>query len=64
MNKATDQHTKVVSWIFWAWNPSSQDTGGIVSPAGKGAPYPWLTVQWLKIDKLVMLGLKPWFYGP
>ncbi len=62
---AAGGHTNMVSWIFWAWNPSSSDTGGIVATD-------WLTVQWLKIDKLVGsnpnavdgLNLKPWYYGP
>lgn len=50
-------HNPIVSWIFWSWNPSSSDTGGVVGPD-------WLTVQWGKIDAMVSgLDLKPWFYG-
>lgn len=63
---AAGGHTNINSWIFWAWNPSSSDTGGIVAKSD------WLTVQWNKIDKLVGsnpnavdgMNLKPWFYGP
>ncbi|DBA92448.1 TPA: hypothetical protein ACH3X1_002682 [Trebouxia sp. C0004] len=62
---AAGGHTNMPSWIFWAWNPSSSDTGGVV-----GAD--WLSIQWLKIDKLTGsspngvdgLNLKPWYYGP
>ena len=62
---AAGGHTNMPSWIFWAWNPSSSDTGGIVGTD-------WLTIQWLKIDKLTGsnpsgvdgLNLKPWYYGP
>ena len=58
-------HTNINSWIFWAWNPSSSDTGGLV--AGN-----WLDIQWNKVDYLTGsnpsspdgLNLKPWFYGP
>lgn len=58
-------HTPIVSWIFWAWNPSSSDTGGLVAQD-------WLTINWNKVDKLTGsspsandgLNLKPWFYGP
>lgn len=55
---ATGDHNAVVSWIFWSWNPSSSDTGGLVGTN-------WLSVQWNKVDKLVDgLNLKPWYYGP
>ena len=55
---ATGDHNPITSWIFWSWNPSSSDTGGLVGTN-------WLTVQWNKIDKLVDgLNLKPWYYGP
>ena len=61
---AASGHTNINSWIFWAWNPSSSDTGGIVASN-------WLDIQWNKIDKLVGsnpsatdgFNLKPWFYG-
>lgn len=55
---ATGDHNPITSWIFWSWNPSSSDTGGLVGTD-------WLTVQWNKVDKLVTgLNLKPWYYGP
>ena len=57
-------HTPVVSWIFWAWNPTSSDTGGLVASD-------WLTINFNKVDKLVGsspsatdgMNLKPWYYG-
>ncbi|KAL3148715.1 hypothetical protein ABBQ38_014128 [Trebouxia sp. C0009 RCD-2024] len=62
---AAGGHTNINSWIFWAWNPSSSDTGGLVASN-------WLNIQWNKVDKLVGsnpsapdgMNLKPWFYGP
>jgi endoglucanase len=33
------------SWTWWAWNPNSGDTGGILQDD-------WLTVQQAKVDKL------------
>ena len=58
-------HTNINSWIFWAWNPSSSDTGGLVAAN-------WRDIQWNKLDYLTGsnpsladgLNLKPWFYGP
>lgn len=58
-------HTSINSWIFWAWNPSSSDTGGLVASN-------WLDIQWNKVDYLTGsnpssndgLNLKAWFYGP
>ena len=44
------------SWLWWAWNANSGDTGGIVADN-------WQDVVWVKISKLSENGwnLKPWY---
>ena len=60
---AAGGHTNINSWIFWCWNPTSVDTGGLVADN-------WLDVNWNKVDVLVGnrtantgFNLTPWFYG-
>ena len=62
---ASGGHANIQSWIYWSWNPSSADTGGLVDSQT------WLNIQWYKLDKLTGsspyavdgLNLKPWYYG-
>lgn len=52
------QHAPVDNWIYWCWNPSSADTGGLVDND-------WSTILWNKVDKLIDdFDLQPWFFGP
>lgn len=32
-------HSNIQSFVFWGWNPTSGDTGGIVGND-------WATIQW------------------
>ncbi|CAL8461996.1 g1527 [Coccomyxa elongata] len=48
-------HATLSHLIWWAWNPNSGDTGGLVQDD-------WLTVIWNKVDYLISaIGLQPWY---
>ena len=46
-------HAAVAGWMWWAWNPNSIDTGGIVSCT-------WLHVP--KIARVQTFTLMPFLY--
>ncbi|BDA41280.1 probable major extracellular endoglucanase at C-terminar half [Coccomyxa sp. Obi] len=48
-------HATLEHLIWWAWNPNSGDTGGLVQDD-------WLTVIWNKVDYMMSaVGLQPWY---
>ena len=47
---ADGRHIKLGDWIYWDWNPDSQDTGGLVDDG-------WNGIVWSKIEFLQGLGL-------
>jgi len=55
-------HAPLTSWFFWAWQPDSFGTGGLVDED-------WKTIMWNKIGALTGgtndfgtgFGLKPWY---
>lgn len=62
---ASDDHPIVGSFFWWAWNPTSGDTKGMVLDN-------WLDIDWLRIDFMSRgllggsilpsnLGLRPWY---
>eukprot|EP00891_Asterochloris_glomerata_P009180 jgi/Astpho2/9180/fgenesh1_pg.00137_%23_8_t len=48
------RHNRIGSWMWWAWNADSGDTGGLVEND-------WESIIWPKIDYLTQLGLEPWY---
>jgi len=57
-------HAPITSWFFWAWQPDSFGTGGLVNEN-------WRSIMWNKIGALTGgtadfttgFGLKPWYLG-
>ena len=51
------EHEPIYSWMWWAYNANSGDTGGIVTDD-------WQKFNWEKINYLRNLGLWPWYDRP
>lgn len=51
---ADGAHAPITSWFYWAWNPDSGDTGGVVDDS-------WTNVLWNKVQYLITIGLAPWY---
>lgn len=59
---STTSHAPLTSWFYWAWQPDSQGTGGLVDED-------WRTIMWNKIGALTGgtsdfktgFGLTPWY---
>lgn len=58
----TTSHAPLTSWFFWAWQPDSYGTGGLVDND-------WRSIMWNKVGALTGgtadfatgMGLKPWY---
>jgi endoglucanase len=51
---ADGNHEHIGSWMWWAYNANSGDTGGIVTDD-------WQGFNWQKLNYLHTIGLSPWY---